>query len=149
MELRARYTFFSDISKCLRMIRQGVGMIGTANIQPMIGVSSLEKATGFYGGMLGLKVVRENPYEVVYQSGDGQFSIYQTDYAGSNKATYATWEVDDIEAEVAELTGKGVSFEHYDMPGVTRAGAIHVLGESGEKAAWFKDPDGNVLCLHQ
>ena len=124
-------------------------MVGTANVQPTIGISDMEKATGFYGGMLGLKVVRENQYEVVYQSGTGQLSIYQTNYAGSNKATYAAWEVDDVEAEVAKLVAMGVSFEHYDMPGVTRDGDIHILGEDGEKVAWFKDPDGNILCLHQ
>jgi len=124
-------------------------MVGTANAQPTIGVRDLEKATGFYGGVLGLKVVKESPYEVVYQSGDSQLSVYMTEYAGTNKATYATWAVDDIEAEVAELAGKGVRFEHYDMPGTTREGDVHMLGDSGEKAAWFSDPDGNILCLHQ
>jgi len=124
-------------------------MVGTANAQPTIGVRDLEKATGFYGGVLGLKVVKESPYEVVYQSGDSQLSVYMTEYAGTNKATYATWAVDDIKAEVAELAGKGVRFEHYDMPGTTREGDVHMLGDSGEKAAWFSDPDGNILCLHQ
>jgi catechol 2,3-dioxygenase-like lactoylglutathione lyase family enzyme len=125
-------------------------MIGTALVQPTIGVSDLEKATAFYGGVLGLKVVSENPHEVVYASGaNSKLSIYQTEFAGTNKATYATWEVGDIAAEVEALQAAGIKFEEYDMPGVTRDGAIHTLGESGEKAAWFKDPDGNILCLHQ
>ncbi|HSX05635.1 MAG TPA: VOC family protein [Candidatus Saccharimonadales bacterium] len=124
-------------------------MVGAANAQPTIGVSDLEKATAFYGGVLGLKVVSENPYEVVYQSGNGQLSVYKTEYAGTNKATYATWEVADIAAEAAGLKDKGVMFEQYDMPGVTRDGDIHTLGDSGEKAAWFTDPDGNILCLHE
>lgn len=124
-------------------------MVGSANVQPTIGVSDLEKATGFYGGVLGLKVASESPYEIVYESGSCQLSIYVTDFAGTNKATYATWEVDDIDAEVASLTDKGVTFEHYDMSDVTRDGDVHTLGDSGEKAAWFKDPDGNILCLHQ
>jgi len=123
-------------------------MVGNANASPTIGVRDLAAASEFYSGVLGLKVVSEREYEVVYQSGDGQLSIYETDFAGTNKATYATWEVADIEADMAELKEKGVSFEHYDLPGVTRDGDVHTLGDSGEKAAWFKDPDGNVLCLH-
>jgi catechol 2,3-dioxygenase-like lactoylglutathione lyase family enzyme len=125
-------------------------MIGTASVEPTIGVKDLEKATAFYGGVLGLKVLSESPYEVRYASGaNTKLSIYKTEYAGTNQATYATWEVGDIAVEVDELIGKGVEFEHYDMPGVTRDGDIHTLGDSGEKAAWFKDPDGNILCLHQ
>jgi len=123
-------------------------MVGKMNVRPTIGVSDLEKATGFYGGVLGLRVVSENPYEVTYKSGDSMLGIYMTDYAGTNQATYATWEVDDIEREVADLRDKGVQFEHYeDMEGVVLAGDIHVI--ASEKAAWFKDPDGNILCLHQ
>lgn len=124
-------------------------MVGTASVGPTIGVSNLEKATAFYGGVLGLHVSSENPYEVVYDSGGCKLSIYVTDFAGTNKATYATWEVDDLEGEVAALKDEGVQFEQYDMPGVTRDGDIHTLGEGGERAAWFKDPDGNILCLHQ
>jgi catechol 2,3-dioxygenase-like lactoylglutathione lyase family enzyme len=91
------------MNKCSRISGGTLGMVGTANVQPTIGVSDMEKATGFYGGMLGLKVVREDQYEVVYQSGTGYLSIYQTNYAGSNKATYAAWEVDDVKVEAAKL----------------------------------------------
>ncbi len=124
-------------------------MVGAAKVSPTIGVSDLVKATEFYGGVLGLKVVRENEYEVVYESGTSNLAIYVTEFAGTNQATYATWEVSDIDAEVEALKAESVSFEHYEMPGVTLKGEVHLLGESGEKAAWFKDPDGNILCLHQ
>jgi catechol 2,3-dioxygenase-like lactoylglutathione lyase family enzyme len=125
-------------------------MIGTALVAPTIGVSDLAKATAFYGGVLGLQVLTESPYMVIYQSGaNSKLEIYQTEFAGTNKATYATWEVGDIEAEVEALQAAGISFEHYDMPGLTREGDVHVMGDSKEKAAWFKDPDGNILCLHQ
>jgi catechol 2,3-dioxygenase-like lactoylglutathione lyase family enzyme len=123
-------------------------MVGTADVQPTIGVKDLATATRFYGGVLGLQLVSENPFEVIYKSGNCRMSIYVTSSAGTNQATYATWEVDDIDAEVDDLKGKGVQFEQYDMEGVTRDGDIHTLGDSGEKAAWFKDPDGNILCLH-
>ncbi len=124
-------------------------MVGTAKVSPTIGVSDLAQATAFYGGVLGLKVIRENQYEVLYESGPSNLSIYVTEFAGSNKATYATWEVGDIAAEVEALKANGVAFEQYDIPGVERDGDIHTLGDDGEQAAWFKDPDGNILCLHQ
>ena len=64
----------------------------------------------------------------------------------TNQATAATWEVDDeLEGVVESLKSKGVTFEHYDMPGVTRDGDVHVTGKS--RAAWFKDPDGNILAV--
>lgn len=123
-------------------------MIGTANVGVTIGVSDLEKSTAFYGGILGLHVAREKDYEIVYDSGTSQLSVYMTAFAGTNKATYATWDVSDIGAEVAELKSKGIMFQHYDMPYTKLEGDVHVM-EDGEKAAWFKDPDGNILCLHQ
>lgn len=125
-------------------------MIGTAVVSPTIGVKDLATAKQFYGGTLGLTAIRENDFEVIYECGvHSQLEVYVTDFAGTNKATYATWEVGDIAAEVEALQAAGVTFEEYDMPEVQRDGAIHTLGDSGEKAAWFKDPDGNILCLHQ
>jgi hypothetical protein len=57
-----------------------------------------------------------------------------------------TWLVgDDVESVVRALTAKGVTFEHYDMPDMTREGDIHVSGDM--KVAWFKDPDGNILNI--
>ena len=50
-----------------------------------------------------------------------------------------------MDAEVVALKGRGVAFEHYDMPGITRKGDVHLTGRS--KAAWFKDPDGNILAI--
>jgi hypothetical protein len=56
-----------------------------------------------------------------------------------------TWSVDDVDAEVKELKKKGVAFEHYEMPGSTLEGDVHVFGDM--RVAWFKDPDGNILNL--
>lgn len=120
-------------------------MLGSATVVANIAVSDLTKAKEFYEKTLGLKQIDENPGGVTYQSGEGKLFVYPTPMAGSNKATCATWDVDDIESVVKELNDKGVSFEHYDMPGGQRDGDIHVMGNM--KGAWFKDPDGNILGI--
>jgi hypothetical protein len=80
-----------------------------------------------------------------YKSGNSTVLVYKSQFAGSNKATSITWVVDDVEGTVKDLKAKGVSFEHYDFPGMTRKGDVHIAGKS--KAAWFKDPDGNILAV--
>ncbi|HEX7977510.1 MAG TPA: hypothetical protein VF461_02850, partial [Gemmatimonadaceae bacterium] len=79
------------------------------------------------------------------KSGGSTVMVYQSRFAGTNKATAATWEVGDVEREVGLLKEKGVAFEHYDMPDMARHGDIRVAGDL--KAAWFKDPDGNILAI--
>jgi len=123
-------------------------MIGNSNAVPTIGVGDLARAADFYSEVLGLQEVTRNSYVVVFTSGNGRVQVYLTDQAGSNRATYVTWDVADIQAEVEELKTKGVRFEHYDdLEGMTRQGDIHTM--YGERAAWFRDPDGNILCLHR
>ena len=81
-----------------------------------------------------------------FESGSHQLLVYKSEFAGSNQATAVTWDVgQDTEGVVKELKDKGVAFEHYDMPDMTRKGEIHKAGSM--KAAWFKDPDGNILSL--
>ena len=81
------------------------------------------------------------------KSGDTLINVYRSEFAGTNKATTLTFEVDDIEAEVSDLKEKGIFFESYDMPGLKQQGDLYV-GE-GMKTAWFKDPDGNILGLFE
>lgn len=121
-------------------------MLGTDDVHPTIGVKDLETAKQFYSGTLGLELLNENHYELVYRSGNGMLQVYKSGFAGTNKATYASWKVDDVENVVMQLEDKGVTFEQYDeMEGGTRQGNIHILGD--RKAAWFKDLDGNILCV--
>jgi catechol 2,3-dioxygenase-like lactoylglutathione lyase family enzyme len=113
-----------------------------------IPVRDAKAARKFYEGTLGLQVLDDKmmPEALMYRSGSSEILVYQSQYAGTNKATAATWEVgDDIDKIVQALKAKGVSFEHYDLPGLTRKGDVHVGG--GNKAAWFKDPDGNIHAL--
>jgi len=83
---------------------------------------------------------------VVYRCSNSAIIVYQSQYAGTNKATSATWIVgEDIDVLVKELKSKGVQFEHYDMPNTILKDDIHVDGNM--KVAWFKDPDGNILNI--
>src|SRR6202165_4428947 len=121
-------------------------MLGDYDALATIAVKSLTSARKFYEGKLGFKVVHtEGDQAVTYKSGNSQLLVYQSQFAGTNKATAATWMVKDVEGLVKELKVKGVSFEHYNMPGVTMKGDVHVAGKL--KNAWFKDPDGNILAL--
>lgn len=121
-------------------------MLGESNVHAIVAVKDLEESKKFYEEVVGLTKVDENPGGIMYKSGDSKIFIYKSEFAGTNKANAASWEVSDINAVVADLKGKGVSFEHYDnMPGVTLEGDVHVMGDM--KAAWFKDPSGNILCL--
>jgi hypothetical protein len=73
-------------------------------------------------------------------------NVYRSKYAGTNQATALTWVVgDEVEDVVESLKAKGISFEHYDMPDITREGDVHIGGNM--KVAWFKDPDGNILNI--
>ena len=121
-------------------------MLGDNDAMATIAVKNLAAARKFYEGKLSLKAVHtEGDQAVSYKSGKSQVLVYQSQYVGTNKATAATWMVADVESLVKDLKAKGISFEHYDMPGVTRKGDIHMAGPL--KNAWFKDPDGNILAL--
>ena len=124
-------------------------MLTNCNAIPTIPVKDLNVARDFYEKKLGLKPVGDIKDEEVqlFKSGDSMVEVYKSDFAGTNKATAMTWTVkDDIESEVKNLSSKGIGFEHYSLPDTKLVGDIHVMGDF--KAAWFKDPDGNILCVH-
>jgi catechol 2,3-dioxygenase-like lactoylglutathione lyase family enzyme len=122
-------------------------MLGNKDAAANIAVRNLEIARKFYEGTLDLKQVGAEGDELIaYRTGNSTLLVYRSNYAGTNKATAVTWTVgDDVERIVGALKTKGVTFEHYDMPGMTRKGDVHVAGDM--KIAWFKDPDGNILCI--
>jgi catechol 2,3-dioxygenase-like lactoylglutathione lyase family enzyme len=120
-------------------------MIGKSDATPMIAVKDLDRARSFYEGTLGLSEVEDFGEGFMLKSGDTKLSIYRSAFAGTNKATALTFDVDDIEGEMKALKDKGVLFEHYDLPGLERQGDCYVA--EGMKTAWFKDPDGNILSL--
>lgn len=111
-----------------------------------IAVKDMEAGKKFYEGTLGLSKFGDDPGGILYKSGSSNVFVYESQFAGTNQATAASWGVgDDIKEIVESLKAKGVKFEQYDLPGATMDGDVHVMGEL--KAAWFKDPDGNILNL--
>ena len=112
-----------------------------------IAVRDTATARRFYEGALGLKPLPSQQKGVLnYESGDSTLLVYESSYAGTNKATSATFVVGDgLDRTVQELKTKGVRFEHYDLPNTTLKGDIHESGDT--RVAWFKDPDGNILSL--
>lgn len=123
-------------------------MLAARDAMATIAVKDIAKAKKFYGGTLGLKPLgSEGNGVVTYQSGHSGIVVYQSDYAGTNKATSATWGVgQELESIVETLKNAGVPFEHYDLPGLRREGEIHFAGDF--KAAWFRDPEGNILHIN-
>jgi catechol 2,3-dioxygenase-like lactoylglutathione lyase family enzyme len=122
-------------------------MLGDINAAANIAVKNLDIAKKFYEDTLGLKQVGAEGQElIVFRSGTSTIYIYESEYAGTNQATAITWVVgEDIENVIRRLKDKGVTFEHYDIPDMTRQGDVHVGGNM--KVAWFKDLDGNLLNL--
>jgi catechol 2,3-dioxygenase-like lactoylglutathione lyase family enzyme len=122
-------------------------MLGESDCVPTVAIKDLDAARRFYEGTLGLQVAYTSSGQVTaYETGNTLLLVYVSEFAGTNAATAVTWGVgDDVDGAVEDLQAKGVSFEHYDLPGTTREGDIHVMGDL--RAAWFKDPDGNIHSL--
>lgn len=122
-------------------------MLADKDAIAMIAVKDLCAAARFYGEILGLEQL-DSPEEqvLIFRSGATRLNVYRSEFAGTNKATTVMWNVGSaLESIAAQLKSKGVGFEHYDMPGLTLQGDIHV-GER-MKVAWFKDVDGNILSI--
>jgi catechol 2,3-dioxygenase-like lactoylglutathione lyase family enzyme len=122
-------------------------MLGNKEAIASIAVKDLGVGRRFYETTLGLTVVHtEGAEAITLKSGSSKVLVYRSQFAGTNKATAVTFSVGgDMDAVVAALKQKGVTFENYDMPGVTRRGDVYVLGDL--ETTWFKDPDGNVIAL--
>lgn len=122
-------------------------MLENKNARATVAVRDLEAARRFYEGPLGLNKADQPEAEVlVYEVGASRLLVYRSDFAGTNQATGVTWDVgNDVDRLVKTLRERGVRFEHYDIPEMVREGDVHVAGDL--RAAWFKDPDGNIHSL--
>jgi catechol 2,3-dioxygenase-like lactoylglutathione lyase family enzyme len=120
-------------------------MLGNYPVAATLAVTDLDRARKFYEETLGLTAKEEQPDGVYYECGGSPLFVYPSQFAGSNQATAASWQVDDIEKVVGALRDSGVTFEEYDFPGLKTENGIATT--EGFKGAWFKDPDGNILAV--
>jgi catechol 2,3-dioxygenase-like lactoylglutathione lyase family enzyme len=124
-------------------------MLSDCRVAATIPVQDLATARPFYEDKLGLKVIEDRPDGVMFECAGGtQIFVFPSSGASDGSFTQASWECDDLEAEMAEMRSRGITFETYDMPGFTSDGH-GVVDLDGEKGAWFKDPAGNLLALGQ
>jgi predicted enzyme related to lactoylglutathione lyase len=122
-------------------------MLTSAPIRAYIPASNVSRARKFYEGAVGLRPKQEYAGGVIYECGGTEVFLYPTSNAGTSRASQAFWQVENVEAEVAELKARGVTFEEYDMPGIAMKNSIATGG--GAKTAWFKDTEGNILAVSQ
>jgi catechol 2,3-dioxygenase-like lactoylglutathione lyase family enzyme len=121
-------------------------MLENARIGANVPVSNLGEAISFYGDKLGLKLFERaegEPYARFQGIGETKLGVYESKWAGQSGHTLASFVVDDVRATVSQLRENGVVFEEYDMPGMKTEDGVATMGDT--RAAWLKDPDGNVL----
>jgi catechol 2,3-dioxygenase-like lactoylglutathione lyase family enzyme len=131
-------------------------MLNDGRAATRLPAQDLERARMFYSEKLGLDPVEERPGGLLYRCAEGVFALVQAAGASSGEFTQMGWDVDDIEATVAELKQRGVEFEAVDLPGLRTvdgiaevAGNYPSKGGKGERAAWFRDSEGNMLGVGQ
>lgn len=131
-------------------------LLNGSNVATRLPAKNLERARAFYAEKLGLEPIEERPGGLRYKCGNGHFSLFESAGVASGEHTQMAWEVDDIDAVVAELRRRGVVFEDVDLPGLKTvdgiaevAGNYPSAGGVGERAAWFRDSEGNLLGLGQ
>lgn len=122
-------------------------MLNQAKLVGFIPTIDFAKARSFYEGVLGLRVVSEDPFSLVFDANGTMLRVTNVQNLKPQPFTISGWDVADIGSAVAGLTQRGVRFEQYGMPGQDQRGIWN--SPSGARVAWFKDPDGNVLSLTQ
>jgi catechol 2,3-dioxygenase-like lactoylglutathione lyase family enzyme len=122
-------------------------MLDSFPIYPSVPAQDIDRARRFYEEVLGFTPAEHVSGGVIYRSGTTMFLLYPTPAAGTAQHTLAFWETDDIERTMAELRGRGVTFEEYDFPGLKTVNGIADL--EGERSAWFRDSEGNILAIGQ
>ena len=131
-------------------------MLNDGGVATRLPAQDLGRACAFYAEKLGLEPSEERPGGLLYRCARGEFALFESSGAPSGVHTQMAWEVDDIDATVAYLRDRGVVFEEFDVPGLTTedgmaevSGNYPSKGGVGERAAWFKDSEGNLLEIGQ
>ncbi|HEY8267674.1 MAG TPA: VOC family protein [Xanthobacteraceae bacterium] len=130
-------------------------MLKNAKTATRLPAQDLKRARAFYSEKLGLDPVEERKGGLRYVCAAGEFAIFASAGAPSGTHTQMGWEVEDIESTVRELRARGVKFEEYDLPGFRTVGGIAEISGNyaskgiGERGAWFRDSEGNLLGIGQ
>jgi catechol 2,3-dioxygenase-like lactoylglutathione lyase family enzyme len=129
--------------------------LARSDVATRLPAQDLERARRWYSEMLGLDPVEERPGGLRYQCSTTYFVVFQSTGKASGESTQMAWEVDDIEAVVADLESRGVEFEAVDAPGMKTVNSIADIDGNypskgrGERGAWFRDSEGNLLGIGQ
>ncbi|MBI5257933.1 MAG: VOC family protein [Burkholderiales bacterium] len=123
-------------------------MLASSTVSCMLPVKDLTRARRFYEQQLGLPPLGARPDgKFVYRCGGTEIALFPKPEGTQARHTALSFRVDDIVQAIAALKARGVHFADYDLPGLKTVDHVCVLG--AEKAAWFEDPEGNILCLHE
>ena len=131
-------------------------MLSKAHVATRLPAQDLNRARRFYAEKLGLEPSEERPGGLLYRFPSGEFALYGSAGRAPGTFTQMAVEVDDLETVMAELKARGVVFEEVDIPGLTTSDGVAEVqgnypskGGKGERAAWFRDSEGNLLGLGQ
>jgi catechol 2,3-dioxygenase-like lactoylglutathione lyase family enzyme len=131
-------------------------MLKGGRVATRLPAQDLDRARKFYSEKLGLEPSEERPGSLLYRAGGCEFALFESAGTSPGEFTQMGWEVDDIDATVAELRARGVVFEEVNLPGLKTvdgitevAGNYPSKGGKGERAAWFRDSEGNMLGIGQ
>lgn len=120
-------------------------MLTTSEVIAFAASTDLARARAFYVEALGLRLVEENAFACVLDAHGTMLRLTAVNEVAHPGYTVLGWRVDDIAETVGELTARGVAFERYD--GMDQDDAGVWTTPNGDRIAWFRDPDGNLLSL--
>ncbi|HEX4531739.1 MAG TPA: VOC family protein [Acidimicrobiia bacterium] len=133
----------------------GAPALAASDVATRLPAQDLDRARRWYSEKLGLDPVEERPGGLRYRCGSAYFVVFQSMGHASGESTQMAWEVDDIEAVVGDLESRGVEFEAVDAPGMKTVNGIADIDGNypskgrGERGAWFRDSEGNLLGIGQ
>ena len=122
-------------------------MLGSTNIVAFVPTKDSEKARAFYEGVLGLRFIKDDGFAMVLDANGIMIRVAKVPQFTPAQFTILGWQVKDIENFATELTKRGV---HFEIFGFVKQDALGIwTAPTGDKVAWFKDPDGNILSVSE
>lgn len=122
-------------------------MLATSKIIAFVPTTDPLRSRAFYGGILGLRFVKDDGFALVFDANGIMVRVAKGRDFKPAQYTILGWEASDIETTLTEMADNGVRFEQFGLPGQDKIGIW--TAPSGDKVAWFKDPDGNILSISQ